>query len=205
MVSKIFIVSYKKKGKWNDIMHTCEKRFKEKGFTTKVVEGYNLLNHSDLKRNTVVYRNILDKIIPILEKTNDDGILFSEDDSYLADFCDKKFINKKLKENSFKKILRIGYQKILKYPKAKEHQRILLCRSSINLVSSSLVKIKYEMENNRAQHFDGFLSKNMNLDIKLLDREIQKNKKYVYELEHFSTTINKVRKGLKLKKTKKKK
>ena len=52
----------------------------------------------------------------------------------------------------------------------------------------------------KPQHLNGFLSKNMNIDIKLLDDAIQikQGQKYVKEIEHMSATTKKIRKGLKL-------
>ena len=44
----------------------------------------------------------------------------------------------------------------------------------------------------------------MNIDVKLLDQEIQRKKKYVFELEHIPPPTGKTRKGLKINKRTKK-
>ena len=44
-------------------------------------------------------------------------------------------------------------------------------------------ELKKELDKSKAQHLNGFLSKNMNLNIKLLDQQEQKKNKYVFELD----------------------
>ena len=53
------------------------------------------------------------------------------------------------------------------------------------------------MNNSNAQHLNGFFSKNMDIPVELLDRDIQikKRHKYVFELEHSSLTMEGTRTG----------
>ena len=208
MNSKVFILSYKKNNKFTEVSKLSKKRFEEMKYKPLIVEGYNLAKHSEIKPNEVCYRNIQDKILDILKKTKEDGILVAEDDAYISDKLTPKFLFERLKKNNYKKsIIRIGYQKVLKFKKGKAYPRGFYSVGTqlIWFPKSQYSKIKEIFDKNRPQHLDGFLSKNMDLNIKLLDQELQKKEKYVEEIEHYSTTIGKTRKGLKINNIKKSK
>ena len=204
----VLIMTYKKNGKWNPPFYFSKKRFQQLGYKVKAIQGYNLKENPEIKPSQVVYLNLRDKVIPYLKnKKYGDGVLVAEDDAYIADFLTPSFLFNKLKKNNYKNsIIKVGYQKVLKHPKDK-YPRGYFCVGNqlIWFPKLQMSKLEKELKKSTAQHLNGFLSKNMNLDIKLLDQKIQKNKKYVYELEHISTTTGKTRKGLKLssKKTKK--
>ena len=171
------------------------------GYKVIPIEGYNLKKHPEIKPNQVVYLNLRDKVIPYLNKIKySKGILVAEDDAYVADFLSPNFLLSKLKKNNYlKKIIKIGYQKLLKQSKDK-YPRGYFCVGNqlIWFPKNQMKKLEFELNKSKAQHLNGFLSKNLNLDIKILDEKIQKKKKYVLELEHISTTTGKTRKGLKL-------
>jgi hypothetical protein len=200
---KVLIMTYKKNGKWNESFHISKKRFQQLGYTVKPIEGYNLKQHPEIKPSQVVYLNLRDKVIPYLKnKKYGDGILVAEDDSYVADFLTPSFLLKKLKKNNYREsIIKIGYQKVLKHPKS-GYPRGYFCVGNqlIWFPKNQMKKLEKELHTSNAQHLNGFLSKNMNLDIKLLDQLEQKKNKYVLELEHVSATTGKTRKGLKINK-----
>ena len=114
----------------------------------------------------------------------------AEDDAYVADFLSPDFLLSKLEQNNHKKsIIKVGYQKVLKHPTDK-YPRGYFCVGNqlIWFPRKQMVLLEKELNKSKAQHLNGFLSKNMNLDVKLLDQEIQRKKKYVFELEHISAT-----------------
>ena len=45
----VFILSYKKNGKWNETLATSMKRFKDMGYQPVIVEGYSLKKKSTNK------------------------------------------------------------------------------------------------------------------------------------------------------------
>ena len=202
----IYLISYKKNGVWNPVKYESEKRFKEKGFSVTTFEGYSLKEHPDIKPNQVCYRNIQKFFYenPSLLKKKVSGFFISEDDSYVADFVNPKFLQDRLEnvENYQSKIIRVGYQKILKYKVSKEHPRgyYVVGTQLLWFPKKSIKTIMGEFETKRAQHLNGFLSKNINLDVELLDSEEQilNKKKYVFEIEHLSTTTGKIRRGKKI-------
>ena len=204
----VLVMTYKKNGKWNPTFYDSKKRFEEMGYKVEPVEGYNLKEHPEIKPNQVVYLNLKNKVLPVLQKKKDDdknnepGVLVAEDDAYVSDILTPAFLLKKLKENGYKsKIIRVGYQKVLKHPK-EGYPRGYFCVGNqlIWFPNSQLSKLKSELNKQKPQHLNGFLSKNMNIDIKLLDDAIQikQGQKYVKEIEHMSATTKKIRKGLKL-------
>ena len=204
----VLIISYKKNGKWNEMKKISENRFKQLGYKTKTIEGYNLTQHPEIKPNQVVYLNFRDKVIPYINKLKfKDGILVAEDDAYISDKLTPTFLLERLKKHKYiKNILRVGYQKVLKLPKGKSYPRGYFCVGDqlIWFPKSQMEKLERELYKSTPQHLDGFLSKNMNLKIELLDWEKQKKEKYVEEIEHYSTTIGKIRKGIKINNIKKK-
>ena len=169
-------------------------------------EGYSLKEHPDIKPNQVCYRNIQKFFFenPSLLKKKVSGFLISEDDSYVADFVNPKFLQDRLESvNDYQsKIIRVGYQKILKYKMSKEHPRgyYVVGTQLLWFPKKSIKTIMDEFQQRRAQHLNGFLSKNINLDVELLDSEeqIRNKNKYVFEIEHLSTTTGKIRRGKKL-------
>ena len=202
----IYLISYKKNGGWNPVKHESEKRFKDNGFTVTTFEGYSLKEQPDIKPNQVCYRNIQKFFYenPSLLKKNVSGFFISEDDSYVADFVNPKFLQDRLESvNDYQsKIIRVGYQKILKYKVSKEYPRgyYVVGTQLLWFPKKSIKTIMGEFETKRAQHLNGFLSKNINLDVELLDSEeqIRNKNKYVFEIEHLSTTTGKIRRGKKI-------
>lgn len=205
---RVLVMTYKKNGRWNPSFSISKKRFQKLGYKVTPIEGYNLKEHPEIKPNQVVYLNLRDKVIPYLKnKRYGDGILVAEDDAYVAEFLSPEFLLSKLEQNNYKKsIIKVGYQKVLKHP-INKYPRGYFCVGNqlIWFPKLQMKLLEKELNKSKAQHLNGFLSKNMNLDIKLLDQEIQKKNKYVFELEHISATTGKTRKGLKIsrKKTKK--
>jgi len=198
-------MTYKKNGKWNPTFYYSKKRFTQMGYTVKPIEGYNLKENPEIKPNQVVYLNLKDKILPFLkEKLNNElGVLVAEDDAYISDILTPNFLLNKLKANGYKhKIIRVGYQKVLKQKKKDKYPRGYFCVGNqlIWFPTSQVGKLETELNKQRPQHLNGFLSKNINLNIKLLDeaKQITQGEKYVNEIEHLSATTKKVRRGMKL-------
>ena len=207
MNNKVFILSYKKSNKFTEVSEVSKKRFQEMKYKPVIIEGYNLSENPEIKPNEVCYRNIQDFILDKLKTTKHKGILVAEDDAYISEILTPSFLFKRLKTHDYlNNIVRIGYQKVLKFKKGKAYPRGFYCVGTqlIWFPKSKYEKIKRVFDENRPQHLDGFLSKNMDLKIKLLDREEQKKEKYVEEIEHFSTTIGRTRKGIKINNIKKK-
>ena len=195
----VYLVSYKINGnKWNPLMKESKKRFMEKGFDIKLVEGYNLKENPNMKKNTVVYLNFLDKVIPKAIKTKAaEGFFVAEDDAYLSDKVDYAFIISRLKKvKDYKNtIIRVGYQK-------RTSNTYVVGTQLTWIPMSQLTNLKTIMESRIPQHFDGFLSKlnHPTVSVKLLDEEIQlkKKQKYVHEIEHDSLILGGTRKGIKI-------
>lgn len=201
----VLVMSYKKNGKWNPTYNYSKKRFTQMGYTVKPIEGYNLKEHPEIKPNQVVYLNLKDKVLPYLKENlnNEHGVLVAEDDAYISDILTPEFLKNKLKKNGYKnKIIRIGYQKVLKQNKKKRYPRGYFCVGNqlIWFPTSQISRLESELNKQRPQHLNGFLSINMKLNIKLLDhaKQIHQGEKYVNEIEHVSATTKKVRKGMKL-------
>ena len=195
-------MSYKKNGKWNETLSKVKKRFISKGFSVTVVEGYYLPEHPEIKKTQLVYRNVLDKVIPKAKKylkdnTTAKGFFIAEDDAWLNDNVDSKYLEKKIK---FKKnITRVGYQKILKEDKLPRGYFCVGAQLSW-IPRKQIDKFEHSMKNSLPQHFNGFLSKTKKINVDLLPQDMKN--KLVDELEHMSFTMGKVRKGLKLTKKK---
>ena len=196
----VYIISYKIEGKWNSMLKKSKKRFKELGYNVFLVEGYNLKQNPGIKPNQVCYLNLLDKVIPLIKNKIKKGFLLAEDDAYLQDILTPKYLLYRLKKNNYlNNIIRIGYQKNLKQkPPYYPNGNYLVGTQLLWFPKNQMKKLEFELNKSKAQHLNGFLSKNLNLDIKILDEKKQKKKKYVLELEHISTTTGKTRKGLKL-------
>ena len=122
--AKVYVVSYKKNGKWNDVSNISINRFHEQGFRTDLVEGYNLKDYPEIKRNHIVYLNLLDKVLKVIKKKDiKEGVFVAEDDAFPADFVTPDFLEKRLKllskslnkkDRTYKNtIVRVGYQKVL--------------------------------------------------------------------------------------------
>ena len=85
--AKVYIISYKKNGKWNDVSNISINRFHEQGFRTELIEGYNLKDYPEIKRNHIVYLNLLDKVLKVIKKRNiKEGFFIAEDDAFPADY-----------------------------------------------------------------------------------------------------------------------
>lgn len=203
----VYIVSYKKNGKWNSMVKHSKKRFTQLGYRVFLVEGYSLKEHPEIKPSHVCYLNIRDKVLPKIKDKKNNGFLVAEDDAYPNKFLTPKYLKKRLKNNNYRDtILRVGYQKKLKqkgegYPLG----YYLVGTQLIWFPRKSLKILEKDMLDKQPQHLNGYLSKLRGLKIAILDEEIQKKEKYVFELEHTSTTTGKTRKGLKIsnKRTKK--
>ena len=194
----VYIISYKTNGKYNPILKDSKNRFKTQNFKIKVIEGYNLKDYPNMKRTEVVYKNFQKALMELNPKPNNDGFFISEDDSYLNDGITFEFLRDRIKAiRGYKsKVIRIGYQKVLK----SGINQYVVGTQLIWIPQTKIKAIDTEMRNNRPQHLDGFLSKRREMDVILLDeREQMVNKnKYVAEIEHYSAILGKVRKGKKL-------
>ncbi len=206
----VYILSYKNNGSWNPVLNLSKKRFKNQGFTPKAVEGYNLKKNPEIKRNEIVYLNFLDKIIPHIKKQNiTDGFLFAEDDAYVSDIITPEFLKKKIQDNNgHKNIIRIGYQKVLAHSPPSTYPRGYFCVGNqlIWFPKNCINDLEEVMKMKNPQHLNGFFSKDIELrkrgfDTILLDKEKQSGNKYnryVREIEHISTTMERTRKGKRL-------
>lgn len=197
---KVYIMSYKNEGKWNPIMQLSKKRFTKNGFKPKVIEGYNNKKHPEIKRNQIVYKNLLDKVIPYVKKTKmTDGFFVAEDDAFPADFTTPAFLKKRLSKLDYKNtIVRVGYQKVLTMDGPSYPRNYFCVGDQLIWIPKSLIsKLEIVMKQVNAQHLNGFLSKTMELPVELLDKKIQidKRHKYILEVEHTSLTMDKTRKG----------
>jgi hypothetical protein len=207
------LVSYiNKQGKRNPTFDFSVERFKALGFSVGLIEGYR--RHEILKVNPnyksrfLVYENVRDKVLPVLEKTKKDGIIFGEDDAIPRNIFTPDFVDRKIKEyDGENNILWFGFQRILKKNKDSSHPRgfYVVGAQLIWMPKKLYPLIKEVMTKVKPQHYDGFLSKNMDLPIKLVDRDIQMKgrgkallkTRYVNELESASLTIG-VRSGIPL-------
>jgi len=206
----VYILSYKKNGSWNPVLNLSKKRFENQGFTPKAVEGYNLKKNPEIKRNEIVYLNFLDKIIPHIKSKNiTDGFLFAEDDAYVSNIVTPEFLKRKIKANNgHKNIIRIGYQKVLAHTPKSTYPRGYFCVGNqlIWFPKGCIPHLEKIMKMKAPQHLNGFFSKDIELrkkgyDIILLDQDKQsgnKYNKYVREIEHISTTMERTRKGKRL-------
>ena len=200
----VFILSYKKNGKWNETLAISKKRFKDMGYDPVVVEGFSLKKHPEIKPNEVCFLNTRDKVFPIIDKYKsklNNGFLVAEDDAYPNDFFTPDFLKKRLNKSDFKKsIVRVGYQKKLNYKIGRDYPNgyFLVGAQLVWYPFSILDKIKDNMEQKKPQHLDGYLSKLKDIPVKILDEKEQKTNKYVYELQHKSATTGKTRLGVEL-------
>jgi len=188
-------------------MDLAKKRFKKQGFKTKDVEGYNLKNHPKIKRNHVVYLNLVDKVLPQIKKQNiQDGFLLAEDDAYVSDIITPNFLKERIKaKNGHKNIIRIGYQKVLAHSPPSTYPRGYYCVGTqlIWFPKNCIKDLEEVMQMKTPQHLNGFFSKDKELkkrgfDTILLDEDIQSGSKYnryVREIEHHSITMDKTRLG----------
>ena len=200
--AKIFIMSYKQNGKWNPISDICVTRFKKQGFRVERICGYNIKEHPEIKRNEMVYRNFLDKVIPYLKKMNaHTGYFVAEDDAYPNDFVTPDFLKKRINNPKYgykNKIVRVGYQKNLK-DQRKEYPNGYMCvGNQLNwFPAKKLLYLEMLMKTSNPQHLDGFFSKTKDIDVEVLDPHVQisKKTKYILEIEHNSLTMDRKRKG----------
>lgn len=210
---KVYIISFKKEGVWNELMPFSKHRFKKLGYNVKVINGYNMKEHPEIKTNQIVYLNVRDKVLPQAKRdNNEEGFFIAEDDAFPKEFLTKDFLLERMKLEKYdykNTILRIGYQKKLKQKGASYPLGYYLVGSQLTWIPSSLLdKLINHMNDKRPQHLNGYFSKLKpnELKIGILDEEEQKGKgnKYVDEFEHSSSILpgGKVRKGLKLNKTK---
>ena len=189
----VFIVSFKKKinnkRTWNEMSNITKKNFIKKGFNVKMVEGYNINEHPEIKRNKLVYLNFINKAIvkgeKYLKTHNDNGFFIAEDDAWIN--VSFNILKKKINLSENAPLIRVGYQKILKENLPRGYycvgtQLVWIPRNMIN-------DIKKVMTINKAQHLDGFLSKNLDLDIILAEKGL------VSECTHESVILEKIRKG----------
>lgn len=205
MSDMVFLVSFKKiingGKKWNEIVHISENNFKKNNFKVQKIEGYNIKDHTEIKRNQIVYKNVLDKVLKkahnyLLKNSNANGFYIAEDDAFINLTLEN--LKKRLKEHGFslsKKsgpLLRIGYQKKLK---DNRFPRGYYCVGTqlIWIPKDQLKKLKIIMEQTTPQHFNGFLSKTMTINIELIPQT--KKNRIVDEIEHESLTLGRIRRG----------
>lgn len=189
----VFIMSYKKdinnKRIWNEISNITKKNFVNNGFKVKMVEGYNIKEYPEIKKNKLVYINFITKAIikgeKYLKNNNDDGFFIAEDDAWINLSFDNLKQTIKLSPNT--PLIRVGYQKILK----ENLPRGYFCvGAQLQWIPRNMIEqIKKVMTINKAQHLDGFLSKNIELDIVLAEKGL------VSECAHVSLTLEKYRNG----------
>lgn len=189
----VFMVSYKKnvnnKRIWNEISNITKKNFVNNGFNVKMVEGYNIKEYPEIKKNKLVYLNFINKAIikgeKYLKNNNDDGFFIAEDDAWINLSFDNLKQTIKLSPNT--PLIRVGYQKILK----ENLPRGYYCVGTqlVWIPRNMIEQIKKVMTINKAQHLDGFLSKNLELDIVLAEKGL------VSECSHVSLTLNNYRNG----------
>jgi hypothetical protein len=203
----IYLISYKKNGKWNPIMEESRKRYDQMGFNVKLFEGFSLKEHPEIKPNEVCYRNIQKFFFEnknLTKNKNIKGFLISEDDSFVADQVIPAFLQKQIQavKDYERKIIRVGYQKIVRIaPTTDNSDGTYVVGTQLlwfpRLIIEDILK---RFEERKAQHLNGFLSKDKFLPVELLDKseQIDRKNKYVLELEHVSTTTGKVRKGKKV-------
>ena len=205
MSDKVFLVSYKKNidgvKKWNEIVHVTEKNFKLKGFKVQKIKGYNLSEHKEIKRNHIVYKNVLDKTLKKAEKyfnenKNANGCYIAEDDAFINLTLTE--LKKRVKKSGFSlsdkngPILRIGYQKILK---DNRFPRGYFCVGAqlIWIPRNVLKKFKDHMLISKPKHFNGFLTTNIELKIELIPQT--EKTRIVDEIQHESLTLGTIRRG----------
>jgi hypothetical protein len=189
----VFMVSYRKnvnnKRIWNEISNITKKNFVNNGFKVKMVEGYNIKEYPEIKKNKLVYLNFINKAIikgeKYLKNNNDDGFFIAEDDAWINLSFDNLKQTIKLSPNT--PLIRVGYQKILK----ENLPRGYYCVGTqlVWIPRNMIEQIKKIMTINKAQHLDGFLSKNLELDIVLAEKGL------VSECSHISLTLNNYRNG----------
>jgi hypothetical protein len=174
-----------------------KKRFKDLGYNVIIVEGYNIKDNPEIKPNQICYRNLLDKIFPLVKDTKI-GFLVAEDDAYLQDILTPKYLLSRLKNSKYlTNIIRVGYQKKLTQSGKTYPLGYYLVGTQLLWFPKKLYKtIIEDMMKKRPQHLDGYLSKLKDINVQILDEQIQKKKKYVLELEHISSTTGKKRSGL---------
>jgi hypothetical protein len=203
-MNNIKIVSFcDTSGNRNKSFFLCKERLELLGWNTELIEGYRfhelVEENPKYRKNYLVFDNAKDKVLPALEKS-DKGIMFCEDDVIPRSIFTPEFVESKIKEyDGENNVLWFGFQRVVKNK---------TCRSGYWYVGSHMIWIprslhslvKNVMEKSRKQHYDGFLSKNKEIPIKVVDVELQMTKpyaenRYVNELEGNSITIG-YRKGL---------
>lgn len=192
---KVLMVSYKKNGKWNKVSKYSKERFEEMGFDVDIIEGYNyqeLIKYEPIKRNQLVYKNILeialDKAKNFLDKNKKyKGVFIAEDDAWITLSLGQ--LKKKVSLKKDGNIKWVGYQKKLKTGNTFFYvgaQLIWIPRNKIKKLTD-LMMVK------TPQHFNGFLSKNIQeIGIDIMEPGL------VQEIEHRSLTLDKVRSGKKI-------
>jgi len=172
---------------WN--IKYYKKNFVNNGFNVKMVEGYNIKEYPEIKKNKLVYLNFINKAIikgeKYLKNNNDDGFFIAEDDAWINLSFDN--LKQTIKLSSNNPLIRVGYQKILK----ENLPRGYYCVGTqlVWIPRNMIEQIKKVMTINKAQHLDGFLSKNLELDIVLAEKGL------VSECSHVSLTLNNYRNG----------
>jgi hypothetical protein len=169
MNNKVFIISYKNGNEWNKILEKSMNIWKDKGFDPEPIQGYNW-GLTNFKKNTLVYRNLLEFVLPIVEMyleddTNIEGVLVSEDDASMRLSYDE-FKNYKFKDKNM--IYRLGYQG---FQRNRQYPRGYYCNgfTLTYFPRDTIDNLKYVMNKTRPQHIDGFFSKNMEIDVEVLD------------------------------------
>lgn len=200
MEKPIYFVTYDRgKGELNidDVIYN---NTLQKKFTPKFIKGYNLKDNPDIKNTQVVYKNLLEKVLPRLKKMKAKGYLVAEDDALVN--ANAKELNRIIiKNGGAKNILWIGYQKILK---KKGEVDYIVGSQLIYIPRQRIDQLERVMKESRPQHLDRFLlNKRKQIGLTVVPQKLKvtynaktaPDGKLVDELSRESITTGKIRKG----------
>jgi len=180
----IYVLSYKREGKWNEPLEKCIERLNELGFSFEVLEGYNYNNYQNIKKTQVCYKNFVDKFLKsaIDNKKNYDGFIYLEDDTYIINDIEL------FPENNIQ---------WLAYWNKKENYTY--GASMIYVPKNKLVGLYYNMKADKPIHLDYYLHKKKNeynitihdipqgLEISHISMNTLKYRKHKYMLKNLKT------------------
>jgi len=171
MTLKIYVVSYKDEGEWNEPYKACIAQYNELGYDVNTIEGYNFKN-LDCRKSQICYKNFLelfliDCIKCIASGAVYEGFIYSEDDVYL---------NEEIIIENKSKINWLGYWRRDKNNK--------MYGSSVIYIPSEKIKSLYtQMKNHKARHLDYYF------DLHVEDKIIRPTP-ICLEIPHISLNTN---------------